>query len=128
MSKTKTTTLENGIIIEIIAAENTITVEAEVPNRALATQRKVTCNNNTITRTLEEEGIEVGALISGTTISNSKSGTKLNGRWTFEVPKTTTTTTTKATTKATTKTTTVADNRTKTRKRNTKTTKVPVEG
>ena len=124
MSKTKTTTLENGIIIEIIAAENTITVEAEVPNRALATQRKVTCNNNTITRTLEEEGIEVGALISGTTISNSKSGTKLNGRWTFEVPKTTTTTTTKATTK----TTTVADNRTKTRKRNTKTTKVPVEG
>ena len=124
MSKTKTTTLENGIIIEIIAAENTITVEAEVPNRALATQRKVTCNNNTITRTLEEEGIEVGALISGTTISNSKSGTKLNGRWTFEVPKTTTTTRTKATTK----TTTVADNRTKTRKRNTKTTKVPVEG
>jgi len=127
MSKTKTTTLENGIIIEIITAENTITVEAEVPNRALATQRKVTCNNNTITRTLEEEGIEVGALISGTTISNSKSGTKLNGRWTFEVPKTTTTTTTTRT-KATTKTTTVADNRTKTRKRNTKTTKVPVEG
>jgi len=127
MSKTKTTTLENGIIIEIVTTENTITVEAEVPNRALATQRKVTCNNNTITRTLEEEGIEVGTLISGTTISNSKSGTKLNGRWTFEVPKTTTTTTTTRT-KATTKTTTVADNRTKTRKRNTKTTKVPVEG
>jgi len=124
MSKTKTTTLENGIIIEIVTTENTITVEAEVPNRALATQRKVTCNNNTITRTLEEEGIEVGTLISGTTISNSKSGTKLNGRWTFEVPKTTTTTRAKATTK----TTTVADNRTKTRKRNTKTTKVPVEG
>tara|TARA_B100000214_G_scaffold375570_1_gene362778 strand:- start:5106 stop:5501 length:396 start_codon:yes stop_codon:yes gene_type:complete len=115
MSKT-TTTLENGTTIEITESNNTITVEAEVPRRALATQEKVTCNNSTITETLKNAGIEVGSLISGTTISNSKSDTELNGRWTFEAPRTTTTTKKTTTKKTTTKRTTRTTGGTKTTK------------
>lgn len=117
MSKTNITTLENGTTIEVVKSGNTVTVEASVPTRVLAIQKKVTCTLNAIVDALREENVVLGALLesTGTTISNSKRGFEPNGRWVFETPTTKTART---------------NSRAKTKKTNTnkKTTKVPVTG
>ncbi len=88
MSNTITTVLENGTTVNITEGETTVVVEASVPKRILARDPKAACSTAMIVDTLNDQGVKVGGILSGTSlISNSKQDKETNGRWIFETPR-----------------------------------------
>lgn len=88
MSNTITTILENGTTVNITEGETTVVVEASVPKRILARDPKAACSTAMIVDTLNDQGVKVGGILSGTSlISNSKQDKETNGRWIFETPR-----------------------------------------
>ncbi len=88
MSNTITTILENGTTVNITEGETTVVVEAAVPKRIMARDPKAACSTAMIVDTLNDQGVKVGGILSGTSlISNSKQDKETNGRWIFETPR-----------------------------------------